>query len=48
MATPGRPIDDRDRERIRKLREQGRSVSETARICEVSRPTVRKILSECR
>lgn len=48
MATPGRLIDDRERDRIRKLRDQGRSVSETARICEVSRPTVRKILAESR
>jgi DNA invertase Pin-like site-specific DNA recombinase len=48
MATPGRPIDERDRERIRRLGQQGVRVSEIARREMVSRPTVRKILQNSR
>lgn len=43
MATSGRRIDDRDRERIIRLREQGVSVRETARRELVSPATVQKI-----
>lgn len=43
MATSGKPLDDRDRERIRKLREQGVSVRQVAGIMSVSPTTVQKV-----
>jgi DNA invertase Pin-like site-specific DNA recombinase len=42
MATPGRPLDDRDRERIRRALEHS-SVRDTARRYGVSPTTVQKI-----
>ena len=48
MATSGKSIDDRDRERIRKLREQGVSVRQVASAMLVSPTTVQKILKESR
>lgn len=42
MATPGRRIDDRERDRIRRLREH-LSLRETARVAGVSPVTVWKI-----
>ncbi len=40
MATSGRPLDEREREQIRKLRQQGVSVRETAKRVGVCTRTV--------
>lgn len=44
MATPGRELDDADRERIRRLRDAGLSVRQIAREQRVSPTTVQKNL----
>jgi IS30 family transposase len=43
MATSGKELHDRDRERIRKLREQGKSVRQVAGIMSVHPSTVQRI-----
>lgn len=48
MATSGKALNDRDRERIRKLAEQGRSVRTVASIMSCSKTTVQKIVAESR
>lgn len=48
MATSGREMDERDRERIRKMREQGVPVRKVAAAMLVSPTTVQKILRDSR
>lgn len=44
MATPGKPLDQRTREQIVRLRAVGLSVREVAKEQRVSVPTVQKVL----
>ena len=46
MADSGRKLDDRTRQRIRKLVQEGRTRSEVARLLRVDRNTVARILKE--
>lgn len=46
MATSGQQMTERDRERIRELRERGMSVRKVAVVMAVSKTTVQKISRE--
>lgn len=48
MATSGKALDDRERERIRKLREQGMSVRQVATVASCNPSTVQRILKDSR
>lgn len=46
MATSGREMDERDRERIRKMREQGVPVRKVAAAMLVSPTTIQRVVKE--
>lgn len=48
MAVSGQQLNDRDRERIRKLREQGVSVRTVANVMQVNPSTVQRISQNSR
>jgi DNA invertase Pin-like site-specific DNA recombinase len=46
MGTPGRPLDERTRQRLIQMGQQGVDASEAARAMQVSGATARKIFRE--